>query len=342
MDIPVIAAFPAAGAVVWLLFLTFVALRRQSQSEVVDENWLRTHLTEPPEVVRAQFLGEAEDPGIERFLRRLETQHKISISVEKRETPVSKALLREDDDDSPIVDYLVHLRLLVERDHLSKYERSVIDELMPDRREISSTDIQKVYEDDSFDPTDPLTSALDAVATEAKKRAATPWWIRLPIFAVYAAGMLMIGSVTYYDHVEPVAFFAAIFVSAAVVQIWPDIAARRAVSRSTSLGAIVLLIPLIILGAVYVAMHRYTQVPMTEKSSIGMTVAFLALYLRILAAAATLPYPELSRARQYFENELAANRTIRTEWMPYAAALGLRLKTQEPVEETWGRALTVF
>jgi hypothetical protein len=101
-----IAGFPVACLVLWLLFFLRELLRRGFRRGMeMDEHALQQAIyDEAPEVIAAQWGGNASPPRIEAFLRRLEKRGRIDIGVTERG--------QEEDP-------LVTLRLLVPREELS-------------------------------------------------------------------------------------------------------------------------------------------------------------------------------------------------------------------------------
>ena len=331
-----LVALPVAGVAIWLLAIAVAVLRGGRGSEAVDDEWLRTHLSaNPPEVVGARWSGSSASPALEVFLRRLEKERKLSIRLQEIPVPPEEA----DDDDQP--GHIVHLRLLVPRDQLSPYERQVINALMTDRQEITSTEIQKKYEGQVFDPSDEIDAALRTIAGDARSRSGSPWYWRFFVFALFAAGIVLIARDTLVTNAAPVAVIGALFFGAGLTAMWPDSVARYAMQHIVA-GAIVLLIPLLLVVAAGAMLHLTSEQPLGLQATAGVTLAMLALYAAIAVSASRQPFPDLQKARNYFAAQLAGNRALRTDYVPYAAALGLPVQPLKEPEEEWGIELMVI
>ena len=128
-----ILGFPIAAAILWLLFLLRELFRRGQTPAVpeVNEQYVReTVYSEPPEVIAARWSARATYPNLEAFLRRLEREHKIALTIEPRTVTFDG----EEMEDDP----LVKIRLLVPREELSSYERAGIDKLITTGWEVTS------------------------------------------------------------------------------------------------------------------------------------------------------------------------------------------------------------
>ena len=329
-----IAAFPIACLLLWLLFVVREAWRRGIRSggvEDVDDTVLReTVFNEPPEIIATRWSGRPDQPRIEPFLRRLEKQRKLAITIEKIDDENSK----------------VTLRLVGSREQLSPYERAGIDALMPNGFEVTSEEIQKR---EDFDPNDALINYLTKFAREINGPASSPWWSQLTSFAIFCYGFSFVIRAAIANQPQvPVMLIAAFLGSWLINAIWPDNFTRVMV-RNTIWTVLILLIPIVIASAALLAINIASPVPPSPTATIGVALMFLAVAKANIAASATRDpraslqrRAQLVRARRWFQNELRSEHPrIREDQRPWVEALGLRMKgTRAPEqEESWGEAL---
>jgi hypothetical protein len=249
-----IVGFPFACLLLWLLFVLRELFRGGRGGEDVDENALQTTLfNEAPEVVAARWSGQVKPPRIEAFLRRLERQRKLAITVEPAKS--------EDEDD------LVTLRLLVPKEELGPYERAGIDALIPDGWETTSEAIRKRHGDD-FDPVDTLQNELTGIAAESGASAKAPWYSQLTSFAIFAAGVwLLVLEIARY-HREPVMLGVGLIASSMFLQMWPNKIVRAAVADSLVWAVLALIPPALMFGVIAVV-HLALEVPPGVYASAG-------------------------------------------------------------------------
>lgn len=321
-----VAGVPIVSLLLWLLFVAREALRRGLRGgELLDENALReTIYNEPPEIIATRWSGTPQAPRIETFLRRLEKQHKLGITIEENK---------------------VSLRLLVSRDQLSPYERSAIDALIPEGFETTSDEIRKRGD---FDPSDALVSYLAKFAKEINGPAKSPWWSRLTSFVIFAYGLYLLVWDVARHHDEPILFFAALVASSMLTSIWPDNFTRMMV-RNTLWAVLIPLVPIALVSALVLAVNLAGQTPPSLEASVGFALVMLAVTKASLAASGTRDSRtalqrrrELVRARRWFQQELRSEHPrIRDDQIPWLEALGLRMRGARRVEEEedWGDAL---
>ena len=321
--------FPILALLFWLAFVLRETLRRHaSGSEEVDERFLREHvLNEAPEVIAARWSGRNSYPSIEQFLRRLERQGKVSITID--------------------ADERVSLRLLVPRERLTSFERSGIDSLIPDGWETSSDDIQRRYAGQDFDPTDSIWAEIQRIRTSSMMRAAVPWYAKLISIALFVTGLYFAIQESVRMGREPAVLAAGVVGSWIVYSLSP---------RKTPL----LLIPLVVLTGLMVFLHFTADLSPTYFASAGLALMFLGTYSAVLARSMTRYAPEvapLAHARAWVTNELKSPAPrLRDEWIPWLLALDLgnnieRWRRRNPMsgqwtgnappepEEEWGGAL---
>ena len=331
--------FPIAGLLLWLFFFVREMLRRpRGGSEEVDDRVLReTVFNEPPEVIAARWRGSASSPSIETFLRRLEKQRKIAITI----TPSAEA------DGDP----LISLRLLAQRDQLTPYERAGIDALIPEGWDTTSEQIAKRHHNEDFDPTDALDGALAQVVKESGGPTKTPVLSQFTSFAIFAFGLFLIGSDFVNSHREPVFFFGTLVICSILMNMWPGSFARAMILMSLGWTAL-LLIPVILGSAILAAAHLSFEIPPGYRASIGIALALLGTIKSMLASSATREpreslgrRAELARARAWMKNEMRSQHPrIQPDQIAYVDALGLRWKGTRPTatDEAWGASFMTW
>jgi hypothetical protein len=331
-----IAGFPVVCLLLWLLFVAREVLRRGIRSgEMVDDNVLReTIYNEAPEVIATRWSGTAKPPRIETFLRRLEKQHKLGITIEKIDDDTSK----------------VSLRLLVSREQLSPYERAGIDALIPEGFEATSDQIQQRHANDEFDPVEPLRIYLTKFASENNGPSKSPWWSRLTSFAIFAYGFYLLVLDLARHQQAPVLIAGALIGSSMLTSLWPD-GFTRLMVRNTLWAVIIPLIPIALASAIILGINIAVQEPFAPEATLGFSLVFLAVAKAALAASATRDprtslqrRAELLRARRWFQQELKSEHPrIRDDQRPWVEALGLRMRggIQPGDDEDWGDSLVV-
>src|ERR1051326_7411926 len=336
MRMAAVIGFPIACLLLWLLFVIRELLRRGiRRGDIVDENFLReTIYNEAPELVATRWSGMPKPPRIETFLRRLEKQRKLAITIDKIDEDESK----------------VSLRLLVSRDNLPPYERAGIDTLIPEGFETTSDQIQARYsgDNDDFDPVEPLRLYLVKFATENNGPAKSPWWSRLTSFAIFAFGLFLLVR-DLMDHPQaPVLLAAALIGSSMLTSVWPDNMTRTMV-RNSLWAAVIPLFPIALATAIVLGVTIAVQEPLAPEAVLGFALVFLGVAKAALAASATRDprtslqrRAELVRARRWFQQELKSEHPrIREDQRPWVEALGLRMRggPQPGDDEDWGDSL---
>jgi hypothetical protein len=304
-----LVGFPIVGLLFWLAFVLIEFLRRR-HDPVDDEQVVRDAVySQPPEKIEAQYSGRAPYVTVERFLRRLERERKIAITVEKRGG--------EEDD-------LVTLRLLVPREQLTPYEGLGIQILMRDGWEATSDEIRARQEKEKFDAEGALNLAVQNTAAKAKKKQRAPWYSRLTSFALFVTGIYFALQETVRLHREPAVLVVTLIAASMLLSMWPDRIIREAV-RSSLRNALFLLIPLAIFTAIIVAVHFAAQMPPGFFASAGMSLAFLGTYKAMLANSAWRGDARLDRARNWLRRELKSpTPRLRDDAIPWLNALGLQ------------------
>ena len=337
-----VAAFPIVAFVFWIVF----ALRELKRygpagTELVNEQFVREKVfAHPPEVIAAQWSGYKTSPRLETFLRDLEKQRKVALTI-KRET-----IMVEGEEDEEVN---VTVRLLVSREQLTPYERAGIDALIPDGFETSSDQIRRRYEredDGHFDPTDALTEALSKIAEESVGPVKQAWYSQLLSFVLFWGGVALLAvGVLRADHV-PWALFAGAGLAAIITVAWPSTLLRRMI-RESRRATLILLLGIPVTFAALVYLNLLSDVPLPPLAAGGAALLMLATYKSILSHATGRESPEaikrqqdLAKARRWLRT--APNLPEHTD--PWLRALGLKTPPREPKgedEDDWGWALMV-
>ena len=317
-----IVAFPIAAALLWLAYFAWMLLRNRSTKTEIDERWLRENIfNQPPEIVRAQWSGRLETPEIEEFLRRLEKADKITLDIEK---------VNPDTDDE---EQVVAVRLRVDRKHLSDYECTVIDALMPESDEITSRDIKKLHAGTDFDPMDAAGAWLRRAFPEKKRTSKPPVLSRLLSFVLFASGAVLLAMEAVRGGAEPIPFVATLVLTNFLVAIWPTFDNPR-------LAIKLVFIPLLLLFGVVLLVQTITSQPAGIYASVGavlMTLGGFHIIVSGVAKADRRP-AALVDAHEWFRKQTR----IRDEWLPYVDALDLQHGKSVGEDESWGYALCTF
>ena len=334
MRMAAIAGFPVVCLLLWLLFVLREVWRRRggsgSDSVEVDDRALRETLyNEPPEVIAARWSGRPKQPRIESFLRRLEHDHKLGLTIEKG---------NDDEADK------VSMRLLVSREQLTPYERAGIEELIPEGFEATSDQVRARHsDDDSFDPTDALYAQLTKIAAEANGPSKSPWYSQLTSFAIFVAGIaLLVLNLTQAPQ-QPMVVFAALIGSSVLLGIWPDNMTR--ILLQSTLGAVIIpLIPIAVATAAVVAVNLAPQSPLGMYGAVGFSLVMLSVVKASLASSGTRATQasmqrraELTRIRKWLRDQAHPPDNA----VPYFEALGLPVRGVRRIEqdEDWGDSL---
>jgi hypothetical protein len=307
-----LAGLPIAGLLLWLLFVLIAFLRRPRGSEDAEQLVRDAVYRLPPEKVEAEWSGRAPHVTIDQFLRRLERERKVAISLDKNNVK------------NNVANDVATLRLLVPREQLTPYEGLGIQILLRDAWETTSEDVRRRSENENFDAERVLNLAVQKTAAEGAKNQRAPWYSRATSFAMIAAGLfLSIQELVRYNR-EPAMLFATLMASVMLYSIWPDSITREAV-RGSLRNALFLLIPLAIFTGIAVAAHFAASTPPGFYASAGMSIAFLGAYKAILANNAPRGDGRLIRARNWLRNELKSpTPRLRDDTIPWLNALGLQ------------------
>jgi hypothetical protein len=319
-----IAGFPAVCLLLWLLFVLRELWWRRGggsgDSLDVDDRVLRETLyNEPPEVIAARWSGRVRPPRIESFLRRLEHDHKLGLTIE---------------------DQKVSMRLLVSREQLTPYERPVIDVLIPEGFEATSEQIRER----DVDPADVISAQLTKIAAEANGPAKSPWYSQLTSFAIFVAGIALLVMNLKQAPQQPLLIFAALVGSSVLLAFWPD-GMTRILLQST-LGAVIIpLIPIAIATAAVLAVNLAPQSPPGMYGAVGFSLVMLSVVKASLASSATRAprasmqrRAELARVRKWLREQAHPPENA----APYFEALGLPARggvKRIEQDEDWGDSL---
>ena len=325
-----IAAFAILAIVFWVVWvIREIRRQRNASRDPVDEAFVRRAVfSQHPEVVEAEYGGKTEPPSIETFLRRLEKQRKIGLTI----TSVN-------DDEGVEDDVEVRVRLLVPRTSLAAYERAAIDILIPDgAMEVSSAQIRQRRSMD--DPEIALLEALQRIVAASQGPRDDAWYSKILSATLFWGGLILFGVTAIEIGVETKAIVAPLLAAIFLALIWPAALARRALLRRRS----ALLWPLAALplfAAILIGAHSLALFPTV--STIGLAAFTLAAFKAVLSqstgretAAALQRSSDLIRARDW----LRANPPAGAEYDPWLEALDLPTRGKETAEtENWGWAL---
>jgi hypothetical protein len=332
-----ILLFPLMGLLFWVYFVLRERIRRGGAGvRPVDEAFMRSNIyAEAPEVIEAQRTGVAPFPAVEPFLRRLEAQRKIGLTIEHIGS-----------DDEELADVRVSIRLLVSRDQLTAYERAGIEALMPQGHDTSSDEIRRLYKDQDFDPADVLHEALDRIATESRGPVTQSWPSRILSFALFWSGLALY-LIPMIDQPRGATLFGPPIALVLVAVLWPSSLVRRRMRESMFWSAL-MLVPFLLLFLTLIASHLVDSLPIPPYPSIGLSLLALAAFKNVLAHATGRESPEslqrsveLAAARRW----LKANPPPGDQYDPWLAALGLPPRGSAgpaPAKEDWGWALTTW
>lgn len=320
-----ILGFPIAVLLLWLVYVVRDLPRGDGD---IDEQTLRdTLFNEPPEVIAARWRGYTEpSPRLEPFLRRLERQQKVALTIES-----------END---------VTVRLLVPRGQLTDYERAGIDVLMPSGSEVTSAEIRQREE---CDPSEALYTLLTYIAAENMTRIKAPWYARLTSLAMFAAGIWLCGLEIVRFHREPVMLAAGLVLSSGTNG-WPDGWVRSLIVRSRW-WMLVMLAPAVVYTAAIFFSAFAAEMPPGVYGSAGFSLMLLAACKAVFDSTTARPpravrirRAELAHARAWLQRELKSpTPRLDPDAGPWLLALGLRVppQLQAAREENWGESLLV-
>jgi hypothetical protein len=313
-----IVLFPIAAVLIWLAYFVSASLRGHSGRSEIDDRWLRENiLNQPPEIIRAKWTGSTQPPSIEDALRRMEKEGKISLDVQ--------TVNSEEDD------YLVTVKLRVDRSRLSSFERCVIDSLMPGADEITSKDVEKAHAGQDFDPMDAATDWLERSVPALKRARKAPRAARVITGLLFLGGIVSMFVDVARTHQFPVALVGALIATNVFVALWPILGNAR-------VSMVLAVIPFAVFLAIVIAAQALTYQPLGEFASAGVTLIALGGFHGLLSTAAKGEGQpaELVQARDWFREQPQP----REEWIPYLEALGLRdTKTSN---EDWGYAFCTY
>ena len=324
-----IVLVPIAGLLFWLVYAAREVIRQRiAGHHEVNEEFLRTKIySESPEVIAAQWKGVTPAPSIETFLRRLEKQRKVGITIERIPIPIDG----EEDDE----ELKVHVRLLVPRTQLNDYDRAGIDALIPSGMEISSDEIQTKYKGADFDPTEALESALKHVADKHHGPAHDVWYSKLLSFALFWSGVILL-AVNYEKRMA----IAAAVLTVGLAIFWPSSLTRR-----LRFGFFLPLLAIVIASAATLYINLTGPIP-TPYASLGFALIALAAIKATMSQStgrqsreALVRHGELAAARRY----LMTAPMVRPDADDWLEALALpRRNERKPESEDWGSVLMRF
>ena len=301
--------FPIVGLLFWLIFVLHEVLRRPRGVDDGEQLVREVVYNEAPEVVEARWSGRAGFPTVEEFLRRLERENKIALTIGK---------------------HRVSIRLLVPREQLSDYDRAGLSVYLPEGVwETNSDEVRQRRKGAEFDLDDLLRVLLQAIANTTKRNESAPWYSKLTSFAIFITGIYFCFQEVVRMEREPVIVAAALIFSSMLFSMWPSSLCRYAIRNSVS-RVLWLLLPLAIITAAVITIHFAGEVPPTYFGSAGFSVAMLGLYKAILASSATRGDGRLARARNWLRNQLAsATPHLRPDALPWLNALYLQREVEK-------------
>jgi len=311
-----ILGFPIVALLFWLFFVLREVIRRPRDLEGGEQLVREVVYREAPEVIEARWAGRAAYPTLEQFLRRLERDRKIALTIEKR-----------GEDEYGDSEFHVAIRLLVSRDQLSDYDKAGISVLIPDGWETTSEEVQKRRKDEQFDVPDLLHLLLEATANAAKKRENAPWYSRYTSLAIFLTGIYFAFQEVVRLNREPAVVFAAVMCCAMLYNVWPSTLSRWGL-RNSLLNALWLLVPIALMFAIMIVILFAPEIPPGYFAASGLSLALLGAYKGILASSATRDTREtarLARARRWLKEQLK-NPTpqLRDDAIPWLHALELQ------------------
>ena len=318
---------PAAGLLFWIVYAARDGIRRRMTGRhEVNEEFLRTKIyAESPEVIAAQWKGVTIAPSIETFLRRLEKQRKVALTIDR------VAMVNEDGEDDE--DLKVRVRLLVPRTQLNEFDRAGIDALIPSGMEISSDEIQTKYKDADFDPTDALQSALKHIAGKHRGPHGDAWYSKILSFFIFWGGVVLLA--THYD--KRAVIIAAV-VSVGLTLLWP-----AALTRRLRFGFFLPLFAIVVATAATLYANL-TGPLLPPLASLGFALIMIAAIKTTMSQSSgretregLARQGELAAAREY----LRTAPMVRPDADDWLEALGLPRRGGGKAEkEDWGYTLT--
>ena len=235
------------------------------------------------------------------------------------------------------------MRLRVRRDQLTKFERLVIDDLIPKGNEIDSRELQEMHASRDFDPMAKAQEWVYALARESRSLRKTSRASRAFSFALFLTGFVLVIADAIRRNPHPAVMLSP-WVVAVLTAVWPSQSVWRR-TRKSRYGGLLLLIPMVVMFALIVLLHTSIAEPLGAAGSIGIVLACLGAYHAMVADAAksggnaVARIVDLAAAEEWFRRELrAAQPRTRREWQPYLAAFGLRDEIDKE-DEDWGWAL---
>jgi uncharacterized membrane protein YgcG len=289
----------------------------------VDERWLGENVFNVlPEVVGASWDNSTSSPEVAAVLARLVSEGKMSSEVK-----TTKVLFISRD--------VLSLRLLVSRDTLRGYERSLVDSLFDPGSDWTDTDqVRQRYKSTGFDPASVIRKSVERLAgvddKGAKDRAPVP--SKLPTLLLFLGGLaLVVAAMATRGSDVPLALaglgigVVGYIIAASQAHPW-----RSRVVRLEG-NALRFLVPLAALvGALLVVLVRG---PMRAGAFVlaGLTLLCLAIVNSVLNAAKSrqgarmiAERRNLAAARDYFRRQLKQPQpALQDAWFPYLIAFGL-------------------
>ncbi len=297
----------------------------------IDRAWIEAHLLPlRPEEVGAYWDRTVGPPEVSALLARLVAEGKLASEVEKP----SGLFQRKEE---------LRLRLLVDLQSFSGYERALLDKLFFDgRTEVTTGDLRAHYKSTGFDPAKAIRADLERrVKRDTHERRARPAPSRRRTATLALATLVLLGLQAAWRPQAALPVLVALgFLVPALYGVALAIAftARKAVDRLRAqvitFGVLILLITA---GALVVVFQPELGSPLPIPVPPGI-LGLLALLLAPLAAwssvlnAATSREPEetiasrreLVQVRRYLAAELRRPEPdLDDAWFPYLLAFGL-------------------
>ncbi|MEO8215936.1 MAG: DUF2207 domain-containing protein [Acidobacteriota bacterium] len=301
----------------------------------IDAGWLEKNLfSMPAEVAGAAWDNTTGAPEVAGLLARLVQEAKLASRVEKK-----RGILKED---------VLHLTLLVPREQLRDYEKTLVGALFfSGKTKVTTDEIGKHYKTSGFDPSAEIrggvakrVNRLLGTGRKSKEK------VVLPIALLFAGAVVLIsvGGLLDSANLAAMGILTAIFVASFVTALLLSFRFAKAMTSLTALF-VAMLAPLAVSWTLLLALAAgifEAGTPLTLRplfsfyhpGSIflaGMSLLFGGFLAIVLANARTQDSADrlevrrrLAAAREYFRSQLRLpSPAILDEWYPYLIAFGL-------------------
>ena len=304
-------------ALTWLFVREYRLGRFAAVPSGVDEAWLREHILSQP----AEIVGAAWDDGIGAaevvaLIARMESEGKLASDVTRKS---------------------MTLRLLVDRESLDGYERTIVDKLFVNNRTTTTPAIVKShYKKKGFNPADEIRKALGARVDAFLTPRGTSKFVGMLTFGLALVGYGMLFADWSAGHGSSVGTpVLAVVVLVLIAAAWGMGNRFRANIQWGLQRAWTTLAPgLVIVGAMAAFLWFYVgpgEVDVTHRAAQGLAALALAVLLASIASMRSRRSHEalarrktLAAGRAFFIAELAKPLpALRDEWMPWVLAFGL-------------------